>query len=147
MVKKRENPSKLINLTRIQVRFSEVDSMRIVWHGEYIRYFEDGREAFGRQYEGLGYMDIYDNGYLAPMVDLQVQFKKPLRCNDQAVVETRFIEHPAAKICFEYKITRLSDGETVATGNSIQVFTNMEGELELLSPGFYKEWKKRWIEK
>ena len=45
-------------ITPLRVRFSEVDSMRVVWHGEYVRYFEDGREAFGEQYPGLGYLDI-----------------------------------------------------------------------------------------
>ncbi|MEG0517926.1 MAG: acyl-CoA thioesterase [Bacteroidales bacterium] len=145
MVKRKEKFAKLVNHTRFQVRFSEVDSMRIVWHGEYVRYFEDGREAFGRQYEGIGYMDIAQSGYLAPMVELDLQYKKPLRCNDQAIVETRFIDSPAAKICFEYKITRLTDGEIVATGRSMQVFTNQEGELELLPPRFFKKWKERWI--
>ena len=37
----------LTNRTTFRVRFSEIDSMQIVWHGEYVRYFEDGREAFG----------------------------------------------------------------------------------------------------
>lgn len=40
----------LTNRTTFRVRFSEIDSMQIVWHGEYVRYFEDGREAFGKQY-------------------------------------------------------------------------------------------------
>ena len=48
----------LTNRTTFRVRFSEIDSMQIVWHGEYVRYFEDGREAFGKQY-GLDYMSIY----------------------------------------------------------------------------------------
>ena len=38
----------LTNRTTFRVRFSEIDSMQIVWHGEYVRYFEDGREAFGQ---------------------------------------------------------------------------------------------------
>ena len=38
---------------RVQVRFSEVDAIRMVWHGNYVRYMEDAREAFGREY-GLG---------------------------------------------------------------------------------------------
>ena len=42
-----------------KVRFSEVDSMKIVWHGNYVHYFEDGREAFGKKYEGLSYLDMY----------------------------------------------------------------------------------------
>ena len=54
---------------RFEVRFSEVDSMNIVWHGSYPLYFEDAREAFGARY-GLGYMDIFGNGYYAPLVEL-----------------------------------------------------------------------------
>ena len=118
--------------------------MRIVWHGEYVRYFEDAREAFGRQYEGLGYMDIYESGYTAPMVDLQLQFKSPLRCGDTAIVEAGFVPVDAAKICFEYTIRRVSDNEVVATGSSVQVFLNSRGELELVNPGCYLKWKERW---
>ena len=45
------------------VRFSEVDSMRVVWHGSYPLYFEDAREAFGKEF-ALEYMRIADNGFL-----------------------------------------------------------------------------------
>lgn len=45
--KKTVQPAALTDRTSLRVRFSEVDSMQIVWHGEYVRYFEDGREAFG----------------------------------------------------------------------------------------------------
>lgn len=75
----------LVNKTSLRVRFSEVDSMQIVWHGEYVRYFEDGREAFGREFAGLGYMDIYASGYTAPVVELHLQYRKPLKVNDTAV--------------------------------------------------------------
>ena len=34
-----------------EIRFSEVDSMNIVWHGAYPLYFEDAREAFGKKYD------------------------------------------------------------------------------------------------
>ena len=103
-------PAALSCTTQTTVRFSEVDSMQVVWHGEYVRYFEDGREAFGREYPGLGYLDFYANGYTAPIVDLQLQYVSPLTVNDIAVIETRFIDSPAAKLCFEYIIRRKSDG-------------------------------------
>ncbi len=146
MRRKKAQEAALTSRTNVKVRFSDVDSMQVVWHGEYVKYFEDGREEFGREYEGLGYMDYFNNGYLAPIVDIQVQYKQSLRCNDIARVETRYINTESAKICFEYIITRASDGEIVATGSSMQVFTNLEGELELNAPKFYLEWKKRWIE-
>lgn len=118
--------------------------MSIVWHGVYVRYFEDGREHFGRQYDGLGYMDIHKSSYQAPMVDMQLQFKKPLSINDRAVVETRYINCDAAKICFDYTIFKEDTMEVVATGSSMQVFLNADGELELVNPEFYLRWKERW---
>ena len=135
----------LSNTTCTTVRFSEVDSMQVVWHGEYVRYFEDGREAFGRKYPGVGYMDFYANGYTAPIVDIQLQYISPLTVNEVAVIETHFIDTPAAKLCFEYIIHRQSDGALVARGSSVQVFVDRDGNMCLTTPTFFDEWKKRWI--
>ena len=107
----------LTNRTTFKVRFSEIDSMQIVWHGEYVRYFEDGREAFGKQY-GLDYMSIYREGYMVPIVDLTCQFKQSLSFGEEAIVETRYIACEAAKIKFEYVIYRASDQSVVATGST-----------------------------
>lgn len=143
-MRRKQNTAGLVNTTRVRVRFSEVDTMRIVWHGEYVRYMEDGREAFGREFEGLGYGDIEKSGYAAPIVDLQLQYKTPLRCGDEIIVETRYIKNEAAKICFEYEIRRADNGQIAATGSTMQVFLDGNGDLQLLNPGFYSEWKKRW---
>ena len=92
MVRKRKSEHiKLRNHTKIKVRFSEVDSMHIVWHGEYVRYFACGREAFGKTYPCLVYIAIYNSGYTAPMVDLTVHYILPLCCNDISIFETKFI--------------------------------------------------------
>lgn len=134
----------LTNRTTLRVRFSEVDSMEVVWHGEYVRYMEDGREAFGRQY-GIGYTEIRDAGYVVPMVDLNIRYKQSLKYGESAIVETRYIRTDAAKILFEYIIFRESDGEVVATGSSTQVFVNIQTELlELNNPDFYIAWKEKW---
>ena len=137
--------AELITTTQARVRFSEVDSMRVVWHGVYVHYFEDGREAFGREYPGLGYMDFYAQGYTAPIVDLQIQYILPLAINDEAVIETRFINVAAAKLCFEYIIRRACDGALVARGSSVQVFVDCEGNMSLNTPAFFEKWKKKWL--
>ena len=138
-----QHTAALTDRTTFKVRFSEVDSMQIVWHGEYVRYFEDGRESFGKQF-GLGYMDIYAKGYMVPIVDLNCQFKQSLTFGEEAIIETRYIACDAAKIKFEYIIYRASDHCVVATGSTIQVFLNLNKELELVNPPFYVEWKKQW---
>lgn len=133
----------LINTTHIPVRFSEVDSLRVVWHGHYVTYFEDGRENFGSEF-GLTYLDIKNNGFVTPIVKLNLDYKRPLTYGETAIIETSFINSPAAKLIFQYKIYRSSDQLLAATGESTQVFLNHEGELNLIVPDFIAVWKRKW---
>jgi acyl-CoA thioester hydrolase len=134
--------TELVCRTETQVRFSEVDSMGVVWHGNYIRYFEDGREAFGNQY-GINYMDFYHVGVMIPLVKVVCDFKKPLKYGDTAIIETRFVNCEAAKLQYDYTIYRNHTDEVVATGSTVQVFLNPEMELLLDFPPFFFEWKKK----
>ena len=133
----------LTDRKEIVVRFSEVDSMKIVWHGNYVKYFEDGRESFGEKY-GIGYLEVYRHHVMIPIVKVSCDYKKPLEFGDTAIVETSFINSEAAKLLFEYKIYRKTDNELIATGSSMQVFLSPEGELLLTSPQFFVDWKKKW---
>ena len=134
----------LKNTTEISIKFSEVDSLRVVWHGHYVRYFEDGREAFGKQYK-LGYLDVYEHGLAVPLIDLEVKFKRILEYGDSAIIETTFINSPAAKLIFEYKITSAKHGYVACTGRSTQVFmAPASKELHITVPPFIEEWKKKW---
>ena len=144
MRRRKEHEGALTDRTPIRVRFSEVDAMQVVWHGEYVRYFEDGREAFGRRY-GIGYHDLVRAGYLVPIVELNVYFKQSLQFGETATVETRYIPCDAANIQFEYTIYRDSDQAVMATGASVQVFMDKDTrQLELNNPEFYIQWKKQW---
>lgn len=130
--------------TTIQIRFNEADSLGIVWHGHYVRYFEDGREAFGEKY-GLRYLDFFEHGYTVPVVNIQCDYKRSLRYGDKVIVETKLIDSMAAKIIFEYTLTNAATGEVVAKGSSVQVFLDQEtSTLQLTVPPFYREWKLRW---
>lgn len=125
------------------IRFSEVDSMNIVWHGSYPLYFEDAREEFGKKY-GLGYMTIFSNGYYAPLVELSFKYKKPLLYGMQPAIEISYVPTEAAKIVFDYKIIDSKDGTVIATGRSVQVFMDSDYQLVWENPEFYRDWKKQW---
>jgi acyl-CoA thioester hydrolase len=142
MVIKKKEPAHLIHTSETTIRFSEVDSMRIVWHGNYIKFFEDGREAFGKQY-GIGYLDMYAAGLMTPVVEISCNYKKQLSYGDEVIIETKYINTEAAKILFHYDLYRKSDHELVATGKSVQVFLDKNGELLLTVPDYIIEWKKR----
>ncbi|WP_341835071.1 acyl-CoA thioesterase [Chitinophaga pollutisoli] len=128
----------------VLVRFNEADPLGIVWHGNYIRYFEDGREAFGAKYR-LRYLDIFAEGYTVPIVNVECNYKRPLRYGDRVLVETRYIPTEAAKIRFEYTLYNAATREVVCTGASVQVFLDKEADiLQLTVPAFFAEWKKQW---
>jgi acyl-CoA thioester hydrolase len=127
----------------VEVRFSEVDSMNIVWHGSYALYFEDAREAFGLKY-GLGYLDIFGNGYYAPLVELTFNYKKPMVYGKKARVEISYRNTAAAKIIFDYEIFDVENGALIATGHSIQVFLDKQYQLIWINPPFYEAWKQKW---
>ena len=69
--------NKLSCITEIKIRFCEVDSIKVVWHGNYVKYLEDGREDFGEKF-GLQYLKIFENGFTAPVVDMKLQFKQSI---------------------------------------------------------------------
>ena len=128
----------------ISIRFSEVDSLTIVWHGHYLKYFEDAREAFGRKY-GLGYLEMFEKGYVTPIVQIHCEYKAPLTYGDKAIVEVFYRDSKAAKLEMEYKITNASSGLLIATGYSMQVFLDRtKSELQLIIPDFFAKWKENW---
>ena len=126
-----------------RIRFSEIDAMRVVWHGDYVKYFEDARERFGEMYQ-LDYNLIEESGYFAPIVDMRIQYKQPLRYGMQPEIVITYRPTEAAKIVFDYEIYNPQDGSLMATGYTVQVFMDKNYQLVWESPAFYEKWKKQW---
>ena len=135
-MKERRKKSNLISYKDVRVRFNETDVLGVVWHGNYIKYFEDGREAFGREH-GISYLDQKNNGFATPIVKLICDYKLPLYFGDVVKIETTYIETPAVKMIFQYKIIN-SQGKLVCQGETVQVFVDFNGNLQLKLPPFFK---------
>ena len=136
--------NKLINETKIRVRFSEVDSVGFVWHGHYVKYIEDGREAWGKQF-GFSYMDMYHNKFVAPIVKVDIDYKSPLKTEDEAIITTEYIYTEAAKLVFSFTITNAKTGKVAIKGKTIQVFMDLNESLMLTNPKFVDEWEKKYL--
>lgn len=136
-----KNKIKLSFASKIRVRFTETDPLGIVWHGNYIQYFEDGREAFGREF-GISYLEQKAHGYTSPIVKSICEHKLPLRYGDVATIETTFIDSPAAKMIFRYQIFDPQE-KLACTGETTQVFLDENEELSLTLPEFFKHWKEK----
>lgn len=139
-----ENCSPILSVrTPIRVPFYDVDSIQVVWHGNYLKYLENGREDFGEKFN-LGYMTIFNNGYTAPIVDLQLQYKSPSKIGEKLFVITTFNPQPGAKIVFDYRIIK-ADESLVLTAQSTQIFINRQTNIhEPTLPPFYREWRKHY---
>lgn len=115
--------------------------MAVVWHGNYMMYFEDAREAFGEAYD-LGYMKMFDNGYYAPLVDISFNYKRPLTYGMKPEITIIYRPTEAAKIVFDYEIRDTADGTLMATGHSVQVFMDRNYQLVWTKPAFFEQWLK-----
>ena len=128
--------------TKFNVRFSEVDSLRIVWHGNYLKYFEDARDAFAVEH-GLDFMELYDqDGMFAPLVKTEMEHKTPLRYGDVGIAEVTYEDSLAAKIIFNYRILNAETGIVAVEGKTIQAFTDPNYTLQLYLPNYVLRWKK-----
>lgn len=126
---------------RIEIRFSEVDMMGVVWHGAYAKYLEDAREAFGRQY-GLSYTRYISESIFAPIVELKFSYKKPLRYGMTPLVRITYRPTDAAKIVFDYEILDPESGDIFLKATSVQVFMDKDYTLLWEPPAFYQDWKR-----
>ena len=126
---------------RIEIRFSEVDMMGVVWHGAYAKYLEDAREAFGLRY-GLSYARYISESVFAPIVELNFSYRKPLRYGMTPLVRITYRPTDAAKIVFDYEILDPGSGDVFLKATSVQVFMDKDYTLLWEAPAFYLEWKK-----
>ncbi|MDY0190911.1 MAG: acyl-CoA thioesterase [Desulfuromonas sp.] len=135
-------PEPLSIVVQRQVRFEEVDAIGIVWHGRYPSYFEDARVALGAQY-GLGYMDFYAQGVIAPIKQMHIDYHKPLRFTDEFTIEALWHWSEAARLNFEF-IVRNSQQQIVTTGYSVQMLLDTEVNIMVVPPLFYQQFLQRW---
>lgn len=126
----------------LDIRFSEADMMGVVWHGAYPLYLEDAREAFGARY-GLSYARYIAENVFAPIVDMKISYKRPLRYGTRPLIRITYRPVDAAKIVFDYEIIDTADGTVCLTASTVQVFMDRDYKLMWEAPAFYLDWKKK----
>lgn len=136
-------PEPLSHTVRLTVRFKESDLLGIVWHGNYVTYLEDARQALGVQI-GLSYEDFIRERIAAPIVDLRLQYKKSARYGDKLDVTASLLWPEVPKLVHKYEIRRASDGELLTTAETTQVMLHEGGVLALNFPPFVESVRKKW---
>ena len=126
----------MLNVTaeiQIKVPFPDIDVKGIVWHGNYLRYFEEARAELLDKI-GYGYFEMKDSGYTWPVVDARMQYIKPLHLQQNIKVTARLVEYDR-QLKIAYEIFDLESGERTTKGYTTQVAVNMaNNELCFASP-------------
>jgi acyl-CoA thioester hydrolase len=136
------DPAPLTAKTQRRVRFEEVDMLGMVWHGRYPSFFEDGRIAFGDTY-GLTYFTYVENKVIAPVVQMHLDYKLPLRFDDVITIETSLHWAETARLNFIYTIYN-ADERIAAAGYTVQLFTDLNGTMQLMTPDWLLEFRHKW---
>ena len=125
-----------------RVRFEEIDPLWMVWHGRYVSYLEDGRVAFGDRY-GLSYTKFRNEGLAAPIVKMHIDYKAPLHFDEVINIKTTLHWCDAMRLNFEYQIIG-QDGRLAATAYTVQLLTDMKGQVLLVPTAWIEDFRQRW---
>ncbi|ABF40411.1 4-hydroxybenzoyl-CoA thioesterase [Candidatus Koribacter versatilis Ellin345] len=112
--------------TRLRVRYAETDQMNVVYHSNYIIWFEVGRVEFMRQL-GFTYREMEQQEQLhLPVVEVRCRYKASARYDDEITIRTHIARLRSSLIQFAYEILRVEDGLLLAEGESTHVVVNAE---------------------
>lgn len=126
-----------------RLAFSEVDSMAIAWHGNYLRFFEAAHTEL-MQKIGLGFKAYADAGIGAPMVQSHVDYHSPLLLDELFTVRAELFWNEGARLDIAYTVTG-SDGRICATGFTVQMFCDLVSrEPCLFPPPLAAVMQERW---
>ncbi|UVI31894.1 acyl-CoA thioesterase [Paenibacillus spongiae] len=100
----------LWHLHPIRVRYQETDQMGVVFHGNYVTWFEIGRTEFIRQ-AGMSYEQIEREGLLLPVVDLACKYVSPARYDDIVLICTAIEQFSPLRVTFRSEVRRIGEGE------------------------------------
>jgi acyl-CoA thioester hydrolase len=121
----------------VRVRYSETDQMGVVYHGNYIPYFEIGRVEWLRN-KGVSYKSMEENGIALPIVSMNINYKKSARYDELLTVITTFKSQTSVKIGFDCEI-RNENNELLTTAHFILVFVSLKTGRPMTPPAYIKE--------
>lgn len=119
----------------IRVRYAETDQMGVVYHTNYLNWFEWGRTEMIREL-GMSYRELESKGVLLPVTRAEIDFAKPARYDDRVRIYTAIEELSRLRIRFLYEVRRQDtsspfmgnepEGELLVTGRTEHVWVNRE---------------------
>lgn len=111
--------------TTLRVRYQETDQMGVVYHANYLTWFEVGRTEFIRQ-AGYPYSSFEERGILLPVIHANLHYKNPARYDDEVIVRTKVKSFSGVRITFAYEIIQKHSGLLLVSGETEHVWVNKD---------------------
>ena len=117
------------------MRYSETDQMGVVYHSNYVIWFEVGRVEALRQL-GFTYKQMEADGCHLPVVELRCRYKAPARYDELITVRTCLKNVRAGLIHFHYEVLRAEDGSLLAEGETVHLTLDGQGNRRPFPPKY-----------
>lgn len=135
--------------TPITIRYGETDMMGVVYHANYLLYFEDARTGF-LEAVGHPYELIEQAGFMSPVTHMECDYREPLRYGDTAVVRTRIVVVRPTRTVYAYEVFRegqdFEHDRPLATGRSthclVDAVTFKPVSMKKAVPALYERYQE-----
>ena len=118
-----------INKTAIRVIYADTDQMGVVYHSNYLRYFEIGRTELLREL-GISYKEMEACGLFLPVKEVFIDYKISIKYDDVIVVNTCIDKLKNVSLKLKYEIRNKEDSDLLyTTGYTLHPFINKNGEI------------------
>ena len=128
----------------IEVRYQETDQMGVVYHANYLVWFEIGRTKF-IEHLGLSYVEMEKSNVVSPVVDAQISFKRPVKYGETVYVETWIEQYDGLRTVYGYKIVD-DNGEVRVSGKTKHVIVKKDSFRPLSLRRTFPEWHDLYLQ-
>ena len=108
----------------VTVRYAETDMMGIVYHANYLPWFEVARTQLLRE-QGFPYRQLEADGFRIPVLEVSASYRRPALYDDTLTIVATIREKPLLRIRIDYEVFR--GDELLATGQSALAFCDLRG--------------------
>jgi len=130
-----------VHKLELKIDYADTDMMAVVYHANYLKFFERGRTALIEDI-GYSYVAMEEEGYFAPVYDVQATYKKPLRYGDKAYVKTWIDANDGIKTVYGYRIEN-GAGDLCVEGSTTHIIVSKEN----FRPKSFKKTFPEWFQK
>ena len=120
----------------LRVRYAETDSMGVVYHANYLVWFEMGRSEYCRA-QGFNYRDLEASGYYIVVAEACCTYRKPARYDEVVQVRTFLHALQRRSICFRYLVLRKGSTETLVEGQTKHLCVDSAGRVKVIPDPFF----------